>query len=84
MSKLKEINPEAVEDNVFKLIGNDWMLIAAGSMDSYNMMTASWGGLGVLWNRKICFCVLRPQRYTREFMEKTGSFTLSFFDEEFR
>ena len=84
MSKFKEINPEEIDDNAFKLIGSDWMLITAGSIDSYNMMTASWGGLGILWGRKICFCVLRPQRYTRECMEKAENFSLSFFDEKHR
>jgi flavin reductase (DIM6/NTAB) family NADH-FMN oxidoreductase RutF len=40
--------------------------------------------MGILWGRPVCFCVIRPQRYTREFMEKSESFTLSFFEEEYR
>ena len=80
----KEVRPEAITDNTFKLIGSDWMLITAGLPGSFNMMTASWGGLGVLWNKKICFCVIRPQRHTYGFMEKSRDFTLSFFDEKYR
>jgi len=49
MSRFVEIKPEDIRDNVFKLIGSDWMLITAGTRDFFNMMTASWGGLGVLW-----------------------------------
>ena len=80
----KKIRPEEIDDNVWKLIGTDWMLITAGSLDSYNTMTASWGGFGVLWGRNVCWCVVRPQRYTYEFMEREDHFTLSFFGEECR
>ena len=79
-----KIKPEEISANAFKLIGSDWMLITAGSIDSYNTMTASWGGFGVLWAKNICWCVIRPQRYTHDFMEKADSFTLSFFSEEYR
>lgn len=82
--KFKEIAPEAVTDNVFKLIGSDWMLIAAGTMKSFNLMTASWGGLGVIWGKKVCWCVIRPHRYTYKFMEKSDFFTLTFFEEKYR
>jgi flavin reductase (DIM6/NTAB) family NADH-FMN oxidoreductase RutF len=84
MTDFAEILPQQLDENVFKLIGTDWMLITAGGMDSSNTMTASWGGLGVLWNKNVCFCVIRPQRYTYEFMEKSQYFTLSFFDSDYR
>lgn len=80
----KEIKPELLTDNPFKLIGADWMLITAGTVGSFNTMTASWGGLGVLWERKVCFCFIRPTRYTYEFIERSENFTLSFFEERFR
>ncbi|MDO8587094.1 MAG: flavin reductase family protein [Armatimonadota bacterium] len=78
------IRPEEIADNPFKLVGADWMLITAGPPDAYNTMTASWGGLGVLWNKNVCWCVIRPQRYTYQFIEKAESFTLSFFEERYR
>lgn len=78
----REIAPEAITDNVFKLIGKDQMLITAGTMQAYNTMTASWGGFGVMWNKKICFCVIRPHRYTYTFIERSDYFTLSFFAEQ--
>ena len=80
----KTIKPEDIADNPFQLIGSDWMLITAGPPDAYNTMTASWGGLGVLWSKPIAVCFIRPQRYTRQFMEKAENFTLSFFDEKYR
>lgn len=81
MSVFRTIEPQEISLNPFKAIGVDWMLITAGTLKKYNMMTASWGGWGVLWHKNICFCVVRPGRYTYEFMEKADYFTLSYFDE---
>ena len=83
-NKFKEIEPELIKNNTFKLIGSDWMLITAGTLKAYNTMTASWGGFGVLWSKKICFCFIRPQRYTYRFMENSKNWTLSFFEAKYR
>lgn len=80
----KEIKPEEIKGNPFKLIGKDWMLITAGTRDSFNTMTGAWGGLGILWEKKVCFCVIRPTRYTYEFMEKADTYTLAFLEEQYR
>jgi flavin reductase (DIM6/NTAB) family NADH-FMN oxidoreductase RutF len=50
----------------------------------WNTMTASWGGLGVLWGRDVAFMFIRPSRHTRGFADAAGLFTLSFFDESRR
>jgi flavin reductase (DIM6/NTAB) family NADH-FMN oxidoreductase RutF len=84
MGAFKKINCEELTENPFKLIGGDWMIITAGAPESYNLMTASWGGLGVLWQMNVGFCFVRPTRYTYNFMEKAGRYTLSFFSEEYR
>ena len=81
---LKQIEPEDIQDNVFKLIGKDWMLITAGTPTGFNTMTASWGGMGMLWDKKVCFSVVRPTRYTYEFLEKDPTYTLSFFSTKYR
>lgn len=78
------IEPERVSENPFQLIGSDWMLITAGNLQKFNTMTASWGGMGILWNKKVCFCLVRPSRYTYNFIEEAQSFTLSFFEEKYR
>ncbi|MHA1584394.1 MAG: flavin reductase family protein [Promethearchaeota archaeon] len=80
----KKIEVEEITDNVFKLINKDWALIAAGSKENYNMMTASWAGLGILWNKKVVFIFIRPTRYTYEFLEKSEYFSINFFGEEYR
>lgn len=79
-----EISPSNLSKTPFEMIGKDWMLITAGDKESYNTMTASWGGLGVIWNKNVVFAFVRPQRYTIEFMNNSEYFSLSFFDEEYR
>jgi flavin reductase (DIM6/NTAB) family NADH-FMN oxidoreductase RutF len=84
MSEYRIIKPEEIEDNPFKLIGAEWMLVTAGNKESFNMMTASWGGFGVLWSKNVCFIFIRPTRYTYGFIEKSDTYTLSFFDPKYK
>ena len=81
---LKPIDPKAIDQNVFSLIGEKWMLITAGTAERCNTMTASWGGLGVIWGAPAATCYIRPQRYTKEFVDREEYFTLAFFGEEHR
>ena len=79
-----KIDPKEIQENVFSLIGDQWMLITAGTKDKCNTMTASWGGLGVLWGAPMAVAYIRPQRYTKEFVDNSEYFTLSFFSEQYR
>lgn len=81
---LEKCDVKSLKGNVFSMIGDQWMLITAGTPDRCNTMTASWGGLGVLWGANVATCYVRPQRYTYEFMEGSEYFTLSFFGEKYR
>ena len=78
--KFESITPYEIRDNMFTAIDREWMLITAGTPDSFNLMTASWGTTGILWNKPIAICFVRPQRYTFGFIEKADLFTLSFFE----
>ena len=78
------IDPKDLTGNVFSLIGSQWMLVTAGTKEHCNTMTASWGGLGVIWGAPAATCYIRPQRYTKEFLDREDYFTLSFFDEAYR
>ena len=80
----KKIKPEEIGQNLFTLLNDQWMLVTAGTPEDCNTMTASWGGLGVLWRRDVAMCVVRPQRYTMEFLEREEYFTLSFFGDRCR
>lgn len=78
------VAPEALTDNVFRAIGQGWMLITAGTADGFNPMTASWGGMGILWGKPVAFAFVRPQRFTFGLMEAGSHYSLTFFDEAYR
>jgi flavin reductase (DIM6/NTAB) family NADH-FMN oxidoreductase RutF len=82
--EFRDMDLFSIKANSFQLIGNEWMLLTAGKLDSFNMMTASWGGLGVLWDKNVCYCFIRPTRFTYQFFEKSEAFTVSFFEEKYR
>ena len=83
-NNMKEISPYELNDNIFKTIGKDWTLVTAGTEDKYNTMTASWGSVGIMWNKPVAFTFIRPQRYTYEFIENNEYYTLSVYGEEYR
>ena len=80
----KEVSVSDLSFNPFTKIGKEWMLITSGDENKWNTMTASWGFVGVMWNKNVIETVIRPTRYTIEFVEKNDLFTVSFFDEEYR
>ncbi len=84
MKNFTEISSNDLNESAFRIIGKEWMLITAGTMESWNTMTASWGGMGELWFKPVVFTFIRPSRYTLGFVEKKPTFTLSFFDETHR
>ncbi len=76
---LEKIDISTLNDNFFTRIGREWMLVTAGNATKCNTMTASWGGIGVLWNKNVAFSFIRDSRYTLEFMDNSDYYTLSFF-----
>ena len=70
--------------NPFEKIGKQWMLISAGTANSWNTMTASWGGVGVIWGKPSATCYIRHSRYTKEFVDKSEYFTLTFLKDGHR
>ena len=87
MAKYTEISLDNLNASPFKMIGKDWMLICPPDSTKecgINAMTASWGGLGVLWNENIATVYIRPQRYTYSLVEKCDRFALCFFDEDYK
>jgi len=81
---LRPVHVKQLNDNSFSLLEDEWMLITAGNKENYNTMTASWGAFGVLWNKPVAICFIRPQRFTFAFMNKSQSFTLSFFESKYK
>lgn len=80
----KNISPFEIDDNTFKLLDKDWMLVTAGKAGDVNTMTASWGHLGIIWHLPVAICYIRPQRHTFGFANRYDDYTLSFFEEKYR
>lgn len=74
-----EIPAQSIKENLIEMISKEYMLITAGDQTAHNMMTASWGFMGEMWGNDAVAVVIRPQRYTMEFVNKHDYFTLGFF-----
>lgn len=80
MNDFKVIKASDLKDNPFTLFDKDWTLITAEKEGKANTMTASWGTIGRLWNKDVAFCFIRQSRYTKEFVDGSDTFSLSFFN----
>jgi flavin reductase (DIM6/NTAB) family NADH-FMN oxidoreductase RutF len=80
----RSIEASEIPGNIYELLSKHWMLITAGKADAYNTMTASWGGLGNLYQSPVAFCFINPARYTYRFMENNDTYTLTFFPDEYK
>jgi len=80
----KQIPPEEIRDDVFTLTGKVFPVITAGKENHYNSMTASGGGMGLLFRKPVSWCLLRSDRYTLELILKEQTYTMSYFPEEYR
>lgn len=81
---LVKINLKDLSLNPMDKIAHEWMLITAGTKETgYNTMTASWGHLGSLWGMPTSAVYVRPQRYTKQFMDREDYYTLTFFPAEY-
>lgn len=84
MEQWNIIQPEQLERSPFQMIGKDWMLITAEKEGKVNTMTASWGGMGVLWRRNVVFVFVRHSRHTYGFLEAADGFSCTFYPEQYR
>ncbi len=84
MHNFQKVTEDIMEINPFTKIGKDWMLVTAGNEEKANTMTASWGGVGVMWGKDVAYVVIRQTRFTKEFIDKEGKFSLSFPSEKYR
>lgn len=89
MFHFREISIQELSINPCTAIAKEWMLITAGNQErGYNTMTASWGHLGSLWGHggglPTSVIFIRPQRFTKEFVDREEYYTLSFFEPEYK
>lgn len=76
----KSVSAEDFDENIFNLVSKDWTVITAGEQP--NSMVASWGGVGIMFNKPVTWCFLRANRYTLEKIKETGIYTMCYFPEQ--
>ena len=83
--ELHMIDPYEFTVQIHDLWKNQWLLLTSGNFEKedYNTMTVAWGSLGVMWNKPFAMVVVRPSRYTFEFINQYPDFTLTAFPKEF-
>ena len=76
------IAAEDFDENIFKLVGKDFTVITAG--ETPNSMVASWGGVGIMFNKPVTWNFLRANRFTLEKIRETGTYTMSYFPDQYK
>lgn len=78
----KAVAAEYFNENFFNLVAKDFTVITAGEQP--NSMVASWGGIGIMFNKPVTWCFLRANRYTLEKIKETGTYTMCYFPDEYK
>jgi len=84
MNTFREVDAFEFACKPFELIGRDWTLVIAPHGGSANPMTASWAGMGMLWQKPVVFTFVRPQRFTHGLLDAAGEYSVAVFGEEYR
>lgn len=86
ITRLNHIDPKKFVAQSFNIWKNQWMLLTAGNYHNgkFNTMTVAWGALGIMWNKPFAMVVVRPTRYTFDFMNNFPDFTLSAFPKSYK
>ena len=82
MNAYTKVAAEEFDENIFKLVGKDFTVITAG--EEPNSMVASWGGVGIMFNKPVTWCFLRANRYTLEKIRETGTYTMCYFPDQYK
>jgi len=80
----KEITPEEITDNIFTLVGKVFPVVTVGKEGDYNSMTASGGGMVMLFRKPCTMLIFPSNRYTLELIEKEKTYTMSYFPDEYK
>ncbi len=79
MPNFQPVDIKTLDLNPWHAVADEWFLVTAEKDGVVNTMTASWGGLGYLWNKLVAFVFIRPQRFTKEFVDAADTMSLCFF-----
>jgi len=66
-----------LSDTLAKLPRPGLLLVGTKSDGTSNVMTIGWGTAGIVWGKPMFTVLVRPSRYTYEFIEESGAFTVN-------
>lgn len=75
---------EVIEFNPFLKIDKEWAVLSAKGKDKISGMTVSWGSFGTFWGKSVANVYVRESRYTKELIDHSSRFSLSFLKEDSR
>ena len=84
MHDFQPFSPTQMDLNPFKLFAQNWAALSVIAEGKRNAMTVSWGGMGEFWNKDVVTVYVRQSRYTKELLDNSEHFSLTFFDEKYR
>lgn len=67
--------------NPFSLLNDKWGALTTMADGRVNIMTISWGGVGVLWGKNVATIYIRKSRFTHDLLESGSNFSVTFFDD---
>ena len=79
MRVFQPVEPEEIESGAYRFSGNK-LLVTADDGTKVNTTAASYGGVGQMWGKRVTFICVRKDRFTRELIDKSGEYSLSFLD----
>lgn len=83
--KFKKVEKKDLQLSPVRMFADDWPLLTAGDdKNGYNTMTIAWGHIGAIWNKPTIIVYVRPQRYTKEFVDSGELFTVSVLPSEYQ
>jgi len=72
-----EISTFKFLDETIRRLNQTGLLLVSGTSKKANVMTIGWGLPGILWGKPFFIVAVRPSRYTYQFIEETGDFTVN-------
>ena len=81
MHVFQPVNPEDIENGPYRFVGEK-IIITSLKDGKVNAVAAEWGGVGYVWNKRVTFIFVRKSRYTRECLDESGEYSISFMDQE--
>jgi len=68
---------DAFQETMTRLRGDGLLLASTKRSGESNLMTIGWGAIGTIWKTPKFLVLVRPSRYTYEFIEDSGEFTVN-------